>query len=515
MTATAVATEKVQAETSRYDVWIRLAVAIASGAVLYLSFPPREAWWLAPIAFVGLGWSIDDRRARAGFGYGLAFGLTFFLLHLMWIEDFLGRSFGSTPWLALSAVLALFLAAGCAAMTVVARLPAGPVWMAALFVAQEELRSRFPLNGFPWGRPAFSQPDGAYTSLASLGGAPVVSFAVVLTGFAVAHVIRRRKPLVNAVTAVAPILIGLLTWTTIDTAPTAGTRTVGLVQGNAPDIGVDLLNAKDRIRANHLAESAKLQAAIKAHKVARPDFVVWPESATFVRGDDPDLDAMARQFGVPVLVGALDVDGAGKARNAAIVWDPRRGRGAEYTKRELVPFAEYVPWRTIAAWFTPFLDQTQDMVWGSQPGALNVDGTTVGVTICYEAAYDYAAEDAVKAGARLLVVPTNNAWYGPGEMSYQQLAMSRLRAVEHGRAAVVAATSGVSAVVEPDGTVEQSTNLFMAKSLVSRVPLKDDTTLATILGPWPGWLIVAGGVGAVALSIGLRLRGRGKKEQHG
>ena len=69
-----------------------------------------------------------------------------------------------------------------------------------------------------------------------------------------------------------------------------------------------------------------------------------------------------------------------------------------------------------------------------------------------------------------------------GEMSYQQLAMSRLRAVEHGRAAVVSATSGVSAIVRPDGTIARSTELFTAASLVGRVPLRRQTTLSDQLG---------------------------------
>ena len=104
------------------------------------------------------------------------------------------------------------------------------------------------------------------------------------------------------------------------------------------------------------------------------------------------------------------------------------------------------------------------------------------VATCYEVAFDDLVTESVRAGAQLIAVPTNNATFGRTEMTYQQLAMSRVRAVEHGRAVVIAATSGVSAVIEPDGTVAQRTALFTPDVLIARVPLRTTTTLATRIG---------------------------------
>ncbi len=114
--------------------------------------------------------------------------------------------------------------------------------------------------------------------------------------------------------------------------------------------------------------------------------------------------------------------------------------------------------------------------------------------------------EAVASGAKILVVPTNNAWFGRGEMSYQQLAMARLRAVEHGRSVVVAATSGVSATIRPDGSVQASTELFTAASLVETLPLRDTTTIAQRLGAWPERVLV--GTGAIPLAVAIMLRTR-------
>ncbi|PRX45039.1 apolipoprotein N-acyltransferase [Prauserella shujinwangii] len=495
----------------------RLALAVASGVVFYLSFAPRELWWLAPLAFTGLGLALHGRRAWGSAGYGFAFGLTFNLLHLRWIQDFLGEDFGPSPWLGLSAVLAAYIGAACALMPLVSRLPAPPVWMALLFLLQEFARSRWPANGFPWGRAAFSQPEGAFLALASVGGAPLVGFAVVLTGFGLAWLlvrVRRDGPrparswLAPALTTLLPVCAALAVWPTVGTGAQTGTRTVAVVQGNAPDLGLGLLGARDVIRANHLAESDRLAARVEAGEVPRPDLVVWPETATAAVGDDAALDAMVDRFDAPALLGVRYEYPDGAVENAVAAWWPGQGQGERYAKQELVPFAEYVPMRTIARWFTPFVDSTGDMRWGTEPGVFDIAGTRIGAAICYEAAYDYVARGATRAGARLLVVPTNNAWYGPGEMSYQQLAMSRLRAVEHGRAVVVAATSGVSAIVRPDGSIEQETGLFTAASLVADVPLRQETTLADRLGPWTEYVLAGAALAAAAAGSVLRLRGR-------
>ncbi|SFB54826.1 apolipoprotein N-acyltransferase [Amycolatopsis marina] len=495
----------------------RLLLTALSGFVLYLSFPPRPLWWLAPLAFAGLGLVLFRRRFWAGAGYGLVFGLVFFLAHLVWIQDFLGADFGSAPWLGLSAVMALFVAAACGLMTQVTTLPAAPVWMAMVFLLQETVRSRWPINGFPWGRVAFGQPEGAYLSLASVGGAPLVGFAVLLTGFGLARLgvllhAGHRRPDPRWITPVActllPVIAGLALWPTVGTTAEAGTRSVAVVQGNAPDAGLGLLGQRATIRRNHLEASAQLARRIESGAVPRPDLVVWPETATEVRGPDPVLNEVVDAFGAPTLIGALYRLPTGQAQNTVIEWQPGTGQVDRYAKQELVPFAEYVPLRSIARLFTPFVDDTGDMLSGTEPGVFDVAGTKVGLAICYEAAYDYVSREATRAGAELLVIPTNNAWYGPGEMSYQQLAMSRVRAVEHGRAVVVAATSGVSAIVRPDGSLDASTSLFTQETLLRDVPLRQQTTLSDRLGAWTEYVLVGAALLAVASGVVLTRRTR-------
>ncbi|SFQ55315.1 apolipoprotein N-acyltransferase [Amycolatopsis arida] len=503
----------------------RLLLATASGLALYLSFAPRDLWWLAPLAFTGLGLALHGRRVRAGLGLGFVFGLVFFLPLLVWLNDFLGAEFGPWPWLGLSVALAAYLGLAGGLVTVVSRLPGAPVWMAAVYIALETPRAWFPLGGFPWGRVAFSQPEGAFLPLAAVGGAPLVGFAVTLAGFGLAILLARSRRVRHpralagpALATVLPVVAGLALWPAVGAEPQSGTLTVAVVQGNAPDVGLALQGRRAELRANHLAESERLLADVRAGRVPRPDLVVWPESATDIRGSDPRLDRLVADFGVPFLVGGLYWLPDGTPQNVVVVWDPDTGRGARYAKQELVPFGEYIPARAIARLVTPFVDDTGDMRPGDgDPAALRVAGTVVGTIICYEAAYDYPARDAVRAGAELLTAPTNNAWYGPGEMSYQQLAMSRLRAVEHGRAVVVAATSGVSAIVRPDGGVARSTDLFTAASLVAEVPLRRATTLSDRLGAWPEYVLVGVAVAAALAGVapGRRAGAPGGDTGHG
>lgn len=311
----------------------------------------------------------------------------------------------------------------------------------------------------------------------------------------------RRALLAPGLAAVVPIAAGLAVWPSLGTDAQAGSLTVAVVQGNAPDVGLALLREGQVLRRNHVAESERLLADVRAGRAPQPDLVVWPETAG-VHGEDPRVDQLVDDFGVPALIGALERGPDGHTRNVVIAWEPGTGAGERYVKQQLVPFGEYLPAPSIARLVTPFTDDSDTVVAGSgRPAALTTAGTTVGTFISYEAAYDYPAREAVRAGAQLLVNPTNHAWYGRGEASHQQLAMTRLRAVKHGRAVVVAATSGVSAIIAPDGSLRQATGLFTPASLVARVPLRQEVTVATRLGTWTETALVA-----IALAASARRR---------
>jgi apolipoprotein N-acyltransferase len=266
---------------------------------------------------------------------------------------------------------------------------------------------------------------------------------------------------------------------------------------------------------NHVNATLKLAADIKAGKVPRPDIVLWPENSSDL---DPfthpaaysRISTAVRAVGVPVLIGAL-VDGPDPdhVQNEGIVWDPVTGPGAHYTKQHPVPFGEYVPFRKQLTEVISRLDEIpRDFYPGKDTGVLQIGPARLGDVICFEVAYDGIVRDAVKAGGRAIVVQTNNATYGRTGQPEQQLAMSRLRAIEHGRAVVTAATSGISAIVAPDGKIEQRSAEFTQQVLSADVPLRDQITVADRVGAVPEWTLAMVGLLSCAAAIALGRRDR-------
>ncbi|MDT7563345.1 MAG: apolipoprotein N-acyltransferase [Pseudonocardiales bacterium] len=492
----------------------RLVAAPTGGVLMYLACAPRTLWWLAPIAFALLGSVLRGRRWRAGLGLGLLFGLAYFAPLLPWV----GIYVGPVPWLALAVMEALFVGLGCALIAVASRLPAAPVWMAALWVATEAFTARFPFGGFSWGKVAFSQADGPFLRLAALGGTPLVSFAVVLTGFGLAALARTAhwpprgwRPGWAAVACVlAPVLVAVAVpaWLTGAAGPPLRTITVAAVQGNVPRLGLDFNAQRRAVLDYHVRRTLQLADDIAAGKVPHPDLVIWPENSSDIdplRNPDAyaEISAAVDRMRVPILVGAVLVlpDDVHTA-NSALVWVPGVGPTERNDKRRVLPFGEYLPWRGFFRLLSPYADRAGNFVPGNGPGVVTMAGIPVGVAICWEVAFDDLVDDSVRNGAQLLAVPTNNATFGESDMTYQQLSMSRLRAVEHDRAVVVAATSGVSAIIAPDGAEVARTPVFTPAALVEQVPLRTTTTLATRLGAGPEWLLAV--LGLVAFGIAWR-----------
>ncbi len=505
---------------------LRTGLAVVSGVALGLAFPPYDLWPLSPLAVAALALLTRGRTARQGAWTGLVFGLPFFLILLKWLHVV-----GWDAVVGLSFAEALFVALLGAGLALTSRLPAWPLWGACLWVAEEWARDRLPFGGFPWGRLAFANTGSPFTPLAALGGAPLVTFAVALAGTLLAACaavlwglrgngsVRRAVPALEAFgLAAAVTAAGVLV-----PVPTKADDTVDIavVQGNVQQAGMDFLGRPMKILDNHATATEKLAADIKAGRAEKPDLVIWPENSSDL---DPfqypqaydRIDEAVKAIGVPVLVGAL-VDHPSKKGyvfNEGIVWDPKKGPGASYTKQHPVPFGEYVPFREqLSKIITRFQRVPRDFYPGDHTGLLQVGPAKLGDVICFEVAYDEIVHDTVGAGARALVIQTNNATYGRTGQPEQQLAMSKLRAVEHGRAVVTAATSGISAVVAPDGTVTRRIPEFTQGVVSARIPLRNETTLADRVGAAPEWaLAIVGLLSCAAAVIGGR-RGRSKDEK--
>jgi apolipoprotein N-acyltransferase len=396
--------------------------------------------------------------------------------------------------------------------------------VAGWWVAAEAFRDRWPWGGFPWGRLAMSQAGVPTQGWAAIAGPPALTFAVALVGATLGWLLltaldgqrtpRRQRLLLPALALGGSVALALLPAAlTLDPVPaSAKTAEVAAIQGDVPrarSLAAELNNVELEITANHASATDKLAAKAAAGQAARPDLVIWPENSTDI---DPmqyplvydEIAAAAATIGRPILVGAVLQN---PQRNVGVLWLPGKGPTTIYAKRRLVPFGEYVPFRSLISKITSLTQlQPTDFVPGHQTVVFNVGQIKLGDVICYEVGFDDLVRTEVAAGANLLSVQSNDATFereGPTTAeSGQQLAMARIRAVEFDRTVVVASTTGYSAIVAPDGQLISRSSTWTQAELEARVPLLSYTTLSERLGAWPEWAIVAATALALCLAIG-------------
>ncbi|MFC7406707.1 apolipoprotein N-acyltransferase [Georgenia alba] len=503
-----------------------LLLAALGGLATDTAFPARS-WW--PMAYLGIALLVLALRRDSvlwGWLVGFVWGLGFFLPHLWWANHAVGEPIG---WLALSTAEAALVGVFGAGAVLVRRAPGlrDRVWaqilaVAVLWVSIEQFRARWPFEGFPWGFLAFSQTDAPLLPLASIGSTVLVSGVVVVIGAALAHAAVRLRELrvgaasalvvVAAACAFAPLLVPL------GTQPESGSLRVGAVQGSVPEAGADASSQAAAVTENHAAGTEALLDRVAPGEL---DLVIWPESSADIDPRTDQLtadviDGAARAVDAPILLGtqrylADPQEPEARARfNELVLWEAGTGAVPElvYAKQHPVPFGEYMPYREFFRMFTEAVDLVSiDMLPGTEMGLMSLPlerlgrDVPVSVGICFEVAYDELIRESVVAGGELIVIPTNNASFGLTQESSQQLAMSRFRAVEHGRAVVQISTVGVSGIVTPNGVFQDRTGLWTAEEMVDTVPLRTTLTVADRLGQWPA--LVAGALAGVGLLGGL------------
>lgn len=488
---------------------VRALLAVVSGVLLWLAFPTHDLWWLAPVAVALLGAVTIDVGGRRGLVLGMLAGWAFFVPVLSWSGIYVGK----VPWFALATLEALYLALMCAVVGFVGQ-RLRPRWGDSAYavipfawVAQELARGTTPFGGFPWARLAFSQADSPLANLAQLFGAPGVTFAVGAVGaqlLMALDLVRRERvqALVMAGVTIAWVVLAGFLQPSVD-----GRRvTVAMVQGNVPRPGLDFNAERRAVLDNHVRGTElvgeRVESGDMGERVPEPlSLVVWPENSSDIDPiRNPDAAAQVARavsaVGVPVIVGAVLQEPQPDVSNVSLLYRPGGGEPERYVKNHPVPFAEYIPYRSFFRNFSDKVDLvTKDFARGSELGAFRIDAPSGAYwalpTICFEVAYDGLMRESVTQpgkDAGLILVQTNNATFGYTAESEQQFAISRIRAIEHGRSVAHVSTVGVSGFIAPDGSVTGKTGLFTAEQRIGSVAIRTDRTLSDTLGPWPEWL---------------------------
>ena len=488
--------------------WAAVLVAVAAGLILDLAYP-SVGWW--PLAFVGVGLSLVALIGRSAWGallVGFVFGIAFYLVHIVWLNRYLGV----IPWFALAGAATAYVALGSVLITLAYRwmpkaapgrwtqLVLTPLLVAGLWTLRELVTGSWPYTGFPWARVGMSQSESPLAHITSWIGVTGLSFLMVAFTAGVIEWLRLRQwSDVRTAIPVAALGVILLITPQFPTTP-AGTMTVGSVQGNGPSGYFDTRSPGDILNAQLSASTPLFGEDM--------DLLLWPEG-----GIDSDplanettaevLDALAEAVDAPLLVNAATTRGE-LTYNTSILWEPGQGAVQYHDKSNPVPFGEYVPDRWFYEMIVPDLVGLigREYTPGSNPPYVEVDGVGVGLAICFDVIYDDVIHDGARDGAQVYMFQTNNADFRDTDENLQQLAFARMRAIETGRAVVNISTVGTSQVIGPDGATIDSLPAAQAGSMLTEVPLRTGLTPSIVIGGALGTAIaILSVVGLIAAGV--------------
>jgi apolipoprotein N-acyltransferase len=453
---------------------------ILGALLLALSFPRAGLWWCAPIGAAALFWAWQDASWKRSFALGWFAGWIFLSISFWWWSTTIVAEVGPLAYVAVliaAAIEALAIgAAGALAALARARtLPAlAPVATAAAFAITEWLRSIGPV-GVPFAQLGFTQADSPLRIFAAYVGTNGVTFVLCAVAAYAADALARRtwRSFAIAVTCVA--LAGIAAWIAwpARTLPAPQIR-VSAIQGN---IAQSLKwNPSSLPLAIDRYTTMTMQAA-----ASHPALVVWPETVITINGGGlnqspayvAQFTQLARSIDSEIVVGSIDAHN-NQLYNGLFLFTPQGLVGA-YDKRQLVPFAEHFPGQAFL-WWIPYVGQLNgNFAEGNGPIAFPTrSGLTIGPLICWESAFGDLAYDEVRSGAQLLVISTDDAWFGTSSGPYQHAQIAQLRAVEAGAYVVRAAATGISGIIAPDGTWQ------------ARAPLETQAVVNGYVGPPPG-----------------------------
>ena len=455
--------------------------ALASGVLLSAAFKPIGLWFAAPLAIGLLIYTVE--KFGKHFHVFAAFAFSFNAAGLIWSNKYVGVA----PWIALVLLQTIFYVP----LGFLKKL--GESWyffLPVAFLALEEIRSRFPFGGFGWLRIGFSQVDAPYARLASIGGVSLLSLATLLLGVAAFQLAKRGSGLTLPGIAIALTLTGIFVFP--NNSPRQ-TFQVLAVQGSVPKLGLDFNERATEVFNRHLIATEKALIGGK-----KPDLILWPENSVDV---DPfnnakigsAISALVDKHNTPAIVGAvLRTDG--KLQNASILWEPEIGATTTYIKRHLTPFGEVMPLRSALTFFSDLPNQVEDFSPGTSAVIHQVGQAKIAPIICFELIDDRLLQSSADV-SNLFVVQTNSATFANTALSAQQLAITRIRSIEHARYSVSVSTIGISAIVDTNGIVLKSTKENIATSINEAVALNATQTVYDRLGEFAWVLVLLIGLG--------------------
>ena len=433
---------------------------LLSSFLVSAAFEPIGAWYLAIFGYALFFRKLS--KSNQPIISSFLFGALVNGIVLHWSSKYVG----ALPWLLLTLLQAAFY------------IPVGLIykktqslrWSILVLLICEEVRTRFPFGGFGWTRIAFSQVGSPFLPLVSYGGVLLLSLATLLASLALTRI--RLKSL--ALLLLSIFLIGFL--------PTnqPGTEKISLaaIQGNTPTVGLEFNGRAKAVFNLHLDTTRRLVAK-------KYDAIIWPENAVDI---DPRnfpevasrISSLISDLDTPLLAGVV-LNQNGAPANASVLYSPNTSENSTYIKRYLTPFGEYMPLRSLAELVSPYAKSVVDFQPGDRFVAHYINGNRLAPIICYEIINDGIVREASLKSSGF-IVQTNSATFANTPESAQQLAITRIRAVEHSREILSVSTVGISAFIDNNGDVKSQTNENISALLAGDLAMTDVKTFADRLG---------------------------------
>ena len=469
----------------------RYFAALGSGVLVAFSLPPW-GWW--PLAFIGIAifariTTSGITRKRTQFLLGTIFAFGWFAPGMCWMW------FLTPPGYVIAVIL--FAAFHGVASVVGSRSMYPLVALPLAHALAETFRFSFPFGGVPLASLAISQSASPLVGIVRIGGPLLLTFCVLQIGFALSQLVVAPKMKHLAVFGAIVALVVCAGIVAPNGSDTGETRTIAAVQGGGPQ-GTLAINTNPRdVVERHLA-------ATRAITSTNLDMVIWPENVIDVADfydsvERVEIAEQAARLNAPFVVGITEDMNARYFTNAQIVVNEDGTLGDRYDKVRRVPFGEFVPLRGLLETLGAPVDRIpRDALAGSDIAQLQVDDTTVGVVISWEVFFSGRANEGVEAGGSVLVNPTNGSSYTGTILQTQQIASSRLRAIENGRWLVQVSPTGFSAFISPTGEVFDRTGVSEKRVLERTINLRTGRTLYSNLGDLPFIVLMVAILGSLA-----------------
>lgn len=457
---------------------VSFLISFFAGLTLSGAFAPLDLWFFLPLSISLLLYAVT--KTTKPFLISFIFACTFNFFTLKWSGTYVGLF----PVLALVILQSSFyLPLGFISYR---RNRYSRIWLALpILMTADALRSLLPFGGFGWNRLSFSQANSPFRHAAFFLGDSVLAFLGISLGIALYLFFARAQLLSVA------LIIFITTLSVLIPIPSKsiGSISVLAVQGNVPRLGLDFNAQAQEVFNYHLKQSETSLRKIQP----KPDVIIWPENSVDVDPfQNPEVEKkiaeLAKQQDRPVIVGAV-LRGKSGSENVSLMFDEKGKVVSKYTKRVLTPFGEYIPFRTLSTHLSKYVNQVTDFVPGKSIVLHKIGEAYIAPILCYEIIDDQAVRSIAGAG-NVMLIQTNNATFADSSQSIQQLNISRIRAIENNRWLVSISTTGVSAVVDNLGNIQQMTKQNTASYLSAQVPLIESKSPANKYGQYFHFLII-------------------------